>query len=80
MGQVCDHVTKIEFQARGSPHAHCLLWVKGAPKIDVDTDENVCQFINKYVQASMLPDSSDNEEIQNLMVNLETHAHSDYCR
>ena len=35
---------------RGSPHAHCLLWVRDAPKIDEDTDEVVCEFINKYNQ------------------------------
>ena len=28
--RLCD---KIDFQIRGSPHAHCLLWVKDAPKL-----------------------------------------------
>ena len=31
LGHIADHVIKIEFQMRGSPHAHCLLWVKDAP-------------------------------------------------
>ena len=44
LAEVSDHVTKIEFQARGSPHAHCLLWVKDAPSINVDSDEDVCRF------------------------------------
>ena len=34
LGYITDYVIKIEFQMRGSPHAHCLLWVKDAPKID----------------------------------------------
>ena len=33
LGHITDYVIKIEFQMRGSPHAHCLLWVKDAPKL-----------------------------------------------
>ena len=80
LGQVTDHVIKIEFQARGSPHAHCLLWVKGAPKIDVDSDEIVCAFIDKYVNSMVPPDNDDNREMRNLLLHFETHAHSQYCR
>ena len=36
---------------RGSPYAHCLLWVKDAPKIDKDPDDVVCAFIDKYITA-----------------------------
>ena len=36
---------------RGSPHAHCLLWVKDSPKINEDPDELVCSFIDKYITA-----------------------------
>ena len=28
LGDVTDFVIKIEFQMRGTPHAHCLLWIK----------------------------------------------------
>ena len=42
LGHITDYVIKIEFQMRGSPHAHCLLWVKDAPKIDKDPDDVVC--------------------------------------
>ena len=80
LGEVADHVVKIEFQARGSPHVHCLLWVKGAPHIDIDSDEDVCKFIDEYVKGTVPPDCDDNSEIRNLLLNLETHAHSQYCR
>ena len=39
LGHITDYVIKIEFQMRGLPHAHCLLWVKDAPKIDKDPDD-----------------------------------------
>ena len=32
LDHITDYVIKIEFQMRGSPHAHCLLRVKDAPK------------------------------------------------
>ena len=37
-----DYAIRIEFQARESPHAHTILWIKDAPKLNVDTDEEVC--------------------------------------
>ena len=59
LGHNIDYVIKIEFQIRGSPHAHCLLWVKDAPKIDKDPDDVVCAFIDKYITAVTPPIASD---------------------
>ena len=33
LGHITDYVIKIEFQIRGSPHGHCLLWVKMLQKL-----------------------------------------------
>ena len=55
LGHITDHVIKTEFQMRGSPHAHCLLWVKEAPKLDRDSDEEVCTLIDRYITA-VLPE------------------------
>ena len=54
LGHITDYVIKIKFQMRGSPQAHCLLWVKDAPKIDRDPDDVVCAFIDKYTTAVIL--------------------------
>ena len=75
---ITDYVIKIEFQMRGSPHAHCLLWVKEAPTIDKDPDD-VCTFIDKYITAVILPIAYENEHHIKLMENLQKHTHSDYC-
>ena len=32
LGELIDSGIRIEFQSRGSPHAHCVVWIKGAPK------------------------------------------------
>ena len=50
--EITDYVTKIEFQACGSPHAHCILWVKNAPRIGVESDEIVTTFIDNFIYCS----------------------------
>ncbi|KAI8484274.1 hypothetical protein Bbelb_380590 [Branchiostoma belcheri] len=66
----CDWLNRNPVTARGSPHAHTLLWVKDAPKIDEDPDDVVCQFIDKYQTCEMTPDSAKFQQ----------HKHSTSCR
>ena len=79
LGHITGYVIKIEFQMRGSPHAHCLLWVKDAPKIDKDPHDVVCAFIDKYITAVISPIAPEKEHHIKLMENLQKHTHSDYC-
>ena len=44
--EIVDYAIRIEFQARGSPPAHCVLWVIDAPQCGVDDDSTVCNFID----------------------------------
>ena len=78
LGHITGYVVNIEFQMRGSPHAHCLLWVKDAPKIDKDRDDVVCAFIDKYITAVIPPQAPENKHHIKLMENLQKHKHSDY--
>ena len=77
VGDIHDHVIKIEFQERGTPHAHCLLWARNAPHIDVDSDEDVCKYIDEHISGTV---PSDDQELKELILRLETHSHSAYCR
>ena len=79
LGHITDYVIKMEFQMRGSPHAHCLLWVKDAPKIDRDPDNVVCTFNDKNITEMIPSVTSENEHHINLMDSLQKHTHSDYC-
>ena len=79
LGHITDYLIKIDFQMRGSPHAHCLLWVTDAPKIDKDPDDVVCAFIDKCITAVVSPVAPENEHHIKLMDNLQKHTHSDYC-
>ena len=80
IGHITDYVIKIEFQMRGSPHAHCLLWVSDAPRIDQDSDEVVCEFIDKYISASPPIITDRNIHDINLRRTLQKHIHADNCR
>ena len=76
LGEIVDEAIRIEFQNRGSPHAHCVLWVKNAPKFGIDPDEDVCKFIDEYISCSI-----PNEEckLKELVLTLQKHKHSTYC-
>ena len=80
IGHITDYVIKIEFQMRGSPHAHCLIWVKDAPKLDHQSDTTVCSFIDKYITVRLPPPSFQGKHTRDLMLRLQQHTHSDYCR
>ena len=78
-GKVRDYVIKIEFQMQGSPHAHCILWIEDVPKINHDSDEAVCNFVDKYITA-MIPENNTNHRDIRLMQNLQKHVYLDYCQ
>ena len=76
LGELVNYAIRIEFQARGSPHAHTILWIKDAPKLNVDSNDNVCNFIDKYISCSVPCD----EELAQLVSEVQKHRHSATCR
>uniref|UniRef100_A0A672HNV9 ATP-dependent DNA helicase n=2 Tax=Salarias fasciatus TaxID=181472 RepID=A0A672HNV9_SALFA len=79
IGRIIDHFYRVEFQQRGSPHVHCLFWIEGAPKIDQNTDEEVVEFIDKYVTCEL---PSDDDALLDIVSSVQTHSkrHSKSCR
>ncbi|XP_029949267.1 uncharacterized protein LOC115389839 [Salarias fasciatus] len=77
--RIIDHFYRVEFQQRGSPHVHCLFWIEGAPKIDQNTDEEVVEFIDKYVTCEL---PSDDDALLDIVSSVQTHSkrHSKSCR
>ena len=53
VGQILDVNYKSEFQDRGNEHLHAAIHVVDAPKIDVDDDEKVIEFIDRYIPCSI---------------------------
>jgi hypothetical protein len=79
IGQILIYDDRREFQGSGVEHCHCLLHVHGAPRIDNDSDETCCKFIDKYITCS-LPDKEKQPEMHQLVSTLQTHHHTTTCR
>ncbi|XP_071145215.1 uncharacterized protein [Mytilus edulis] len=81
IGNVKDHFHRIEFQQRGSPHAHCLFWIDDAPVIDTDDDKTVCDFVDKYVSCQ-IPDKTVDPELHSIVTSVQQHSknHSKSCK
>ena len=74
LGEINDYAIRIEFQARGSPHAHCVIWVK---EYGVDHDSEVCDFIDQYISCKV---PKDDCRLKELVLLLQKHKHSSYCK
>ena len=77
LGKIIDYAVRVEFQSRGSPHAHCVLWVKDAPKYGVDSDDDVCAFIDQYVSCAI---PAVDCKLKELVLMVQQHRHSSYCK
>ena len=76
LGKIKDWFYRVEYQQRGSPHIHMLIWLDNAPVFGVDKDEDVVAYIDRIITCSK-PESDP--ELQDL-VNRQTHRHSHTCR
>ncbi|CAB4032107.1 ATP-dependent DNA helicase PIF1, partial [Paramuricea clavata] len=66
----------IEYQQRGSPHIHMLLWLENAPAFGEDLDCVVVSFIDKIITCEK--PTGDKELLT--LVNRQVHRHSHTCR
>ena len=74
IGKVRDYFYRVEFQQRGSPHIHMLVWVESAPTLDSNSEDEIVQFVDQYLTCSAK--KNDTSEL----VKLQTHKHSRTCR
>ena len=74
LGEIADYAIRIEFQARGSPHAHCNM---GERCPSVDHDSQVCGFIDQYVSCKL---PKEDGKLRELVLLLQQHKHSSYCK
>lgn len=71
--QIADYFGRIEFQQKGSPYIHLLIWIKDAPVYGQSHLSDVISFIDKYVTCKKditIPS----------LVNNQTHRHARTCR
>lgn len=75
LGPISDWFYRVEYQQRGSPHIHMLIWIENAPKFGEDSDSKVTSFIDKIITCEK---PTDNPELLEL-VNRQVHRHSRTC-
>ena len=59
---VTQHFYKKEYQSRGAPHYHILLWIEGAPVSGSDEDEDVLWWIQERI-TYRIQDKDSNPEL-----------------
>ena len=74
IGKLRDFFYRVEFQHCGSPHIHMLVWIDNAPSLEKNSEEEIVQFVDKYLTCSV------NDEETAHLVELQTHKHSRTCR
>lgn len=72
IGIIEDYFYRIEFQQRGSPHVHMLVWIKDAPTVQENTYEEVAEFVDKYI-------TCDAQSADPHLINYQTHRHARTC-
>ncbi|XP_055084862.1 LOW QUALITY PROTEIN: uncharacterized protein LOC117386060, partial [Periophthalmus magnuspinnatus] len=74
IGKVVDYFYRVEFQQRGSPHVHCLFWIENAPKLGENTDEEVVEFVDKYVTCELPSDPDLLEKVTSVQQHSKRHS------
>lgn len=76
VGDIVDYFFRIEYQSRGSCHAHFLIWVRNAPKYGESDLDSVIKFIDLHISCKK-PDIGTELET---LVKRQIHRHSRTCK
>ncbi|XP_062598648.1 uncharacterized protein LOC134260084 [Saccostrea cucullata] len=76
LGVVTDVFRRVEFQNRGSPHIHMLVWTSDAPKHKENSNEEIEAYVDKYVTCGL----HENDSQMKRLVELQVHKHSKTCK
>ena len=80
IGEVEDYYYRTEFQQRGWPHIHMVAWIKNAPKLNENSEEEVLEFVDKYITCEIPPESDT--ELHDIVTSVQMHSkrHTRSCR
>ena len=81
VGVVVDFFYRVEFQDRGSPHLHALMWVRDSPKYGRCTDSEYVKFIDNY-NTCKLPNKQTQSELYKIVTECQFHSksHTKSCK
>ena len=79
LGTIDHFYWKKEYQARGAPHYHVLLWIKDAPVIGRNDPDMVLGWIQETITCH-IPNKESDLELYNLITRYQMHKCSGYCK
>lgn len=79
IGKIVYYALCIEFQMRGSPHLHALIWTSDCPYLTDGNKQAYIDYIDQHIQAYM-PSEEDDPELHNLVKTYQKHTHYRSCR
>ena len=76
---VTDYFYRVEFQQRGSPHIHMMIWMKNTPRYGIQSNEEICHFVDSLISCES---GTANSDLNTHVINLQQHRyrHSHTCR
>uniref|UniRef100_A0A1X7T9K9 Helitron helicase-like domain-containing protein n=1 Tax=Amphimedon queenslandica TaxID=400682 RepID=A0A1X7T9K9_AMPQE len=79
LGPVSEFYYKKEYQARGAPHYHCLIWIANAPVVGESRAEDVVRFIDERVTCN-IPNKDTCPQLHEVVTRYQLHKCSNYCK
>ena len=79
LGPVAHYFYKKEYQVRGAPHYHILLWIDDAPIAGPNEPEDVLLWIQNRITCR-IPEEESNPELHQLVTKYQSHKRSGYCQ
>ena len=75
LGKIKHYAIRVEFQVKGSPHIHSLVWVIGAPILSTTSEDEYVAFIDNIIKCE-LPNPQERSRLFELVRTYQTHSHS----
>ena len=79
LGQVDHFYWKKEYQARGAPHYHVLLWIRNAPVIGQDEPDEILAWPQARITCC-IPDVKSDPDLHRLVTRYQMHKCSAYYK
>ena len=79
LGTVDHYYWKKEYQMRGAPHYHIVLWIRDSPVLGRDSPEKVLSFIQERITCH-IPDSKTSPDLHALVTKYQMHKCNAYCK
>jgi hypothetical protein len=73
LGKIKDWSYRVEYQQRGSPHIHMMIWLEAAPVFGADKDDDVTSFIDRIITCQKPNNDPDLLDLVNRQTHRDSH-------